>query len=176
MVSTNELKINQFLQRLKVEIYRDIKISTGKGVPYTEVAEKALEAEEAELKVVKTLEIRRNVNMARRNANLGKGTRPEFNGGKRKFPQGQGQRQDPSKHPATGQQMQSTPNQKILCPNCGKPHKGECLLGGRACYTYGKTVYFPRDYPSTSGVQKKVPARVFTMTAIDTEVDPSVVA
>ena len=47
-------------------------MSIGKGVPYTEVAEKALEAEEAELKVVKALEIRRN--MARRNANFEKGT------------------------------------------------------------------------------------------------------
>ena len=103
MVSTNELKVNQFLQGLKAEIYRDIKMATGKGVPYTEVAEKALEAEEAELKVVKALEIRRNINMARRNANFGKGTQPGFNSGKRKFSQGQRQRQDPSKCPAVGQ-------------------------------------------------------------------------
>ena len=56
MVGTNELKVNQFLQGLKAEIYRDIKMSTGKGVPYMEIAEKALETEEAELKVVKALE------------------------------------------------------------------------------------------------------------------------
>ena len=30
IVSTNELKVNQFLQGLKAEIYRDIKMSTGK--------------------------------------------------------------------------------------------------------------------------------------------------
>ena len=50
-----------------------------------EIAEKAIETEEAELKVVKALEIRRNINMARRNANFGKGTQPRFNTGKRKF-------------------------------------------------------------------------------------------
>lgn len=151
MVSTNELKVNQFLQGLKAEIYRDIKMATGKGVPYTEVAEKALEAEEAELKVVKALEIRRNINMARRNANFGKSPQPGFDGGKRKFPQGQGQRQDPLKHPATGQQMQSNSTQKVTCPKCGKPHKGECLFGSKVCYTCGKTGHFSRECPSTSG-------------------------
>ena len=35
IVGTNELKVNKFLKGLKVEIYRDIKMATGKGVPYT---------------------------------------------------------------------------------------------------------------------------------------------
>ena len=151
-------------------------MSIGKGVPYIEVAEKALEAEEAELKVVKALEIRRNINKARRNANFGKGTQPGFNGGKRKFPQGQEQRQDPSKRPAVGQQMQPILNQKVTCPKCEKPHKSECLFGSKVCYTCGKTGHFSRECPSTSGEQKKVPACMFTMTTTDAEADPSVVA
>ena len=70
--------------------------------------------------------------------------------------------------------MQSNSTQKVTCPKCGKPHKGECLFGSKVCYTCGKTGHFSRECPSTSGEQKKVPARVFTMTTTDAEADPSV--
>ena len=92
MVSTNELKVNQFLQGLKAEIYRDIKISAHKDMLYAEVAEKALEAEEAELRVIKAQEIRRNINLARRNTTFGRGSQPGTSGNKRKWQQNQGER------------------------------------------------------------------------------------
>ena len=61
MASRNELKVNQFLQGLKTEIYRDVQISAHKDMPYAEVADKALEAGEAELMVIRAQEIRKNI-------------------------------------------------------------------------------------------------------------------
>lgn len=58
---TNELKVNKFLEGLRVEIYRDIKMSTTRGIPYLELAEKALEVEEAELGVIKAQKVQRNI-------------------------------------------------------------------------------------------------------------------
>ena len=79
MVSTNELKVNQFLQGLKAEIYRDVKISAHKDMLYAEVAEKA-QAEEAELRVIKAQEICRNINMVRRNTTFRRGSQPGASG------------------------------------------------------------------------------------------------
>ena len=70
---------------------------------YAEVVEKALEAEEAELRVIKAQEIRRNINMARRNTTFGRGSQPGASGNKRKWQQNQGERQEPQKRQATGQ-------------------------------------------------------------------------
>ena len=53
MVSTNKLKVNQFLHGLKVEIHKIIKMFDYKGVPYIEVVEKAIKAKEAKLRVMK---------------------------------------------------------------------------------------------------------------------------
>ena len=47
MVVTNELKVNQFIQGLKKTIVRDLKIGGIKGAPFAEIADRALEAEQA---------------------------------------------------------------------------------------------------------------------------------
>ena len=48
MVVTNELKMNQFIQCLKKTILRDLKAGGIKGVPFAEIADRTLKAEQAE--------------------------------------------------------------------------------------------------------------------------------
>ena len=48
IVATNELKVDQFIKGLKKTIVRDLKSSGIKGVPFAEIADRALEAEKAE--------------------------------------------------------------------------------------------------------------------------------
>ena len=65
-------------------------MATYRGMPHAEVAGKALEVEEAEQRVVKAIEARRTVSMARRQV----ARKGNLSGGeqtKRKWPQGLGQ-------------------------------------------------------------------------------------
>ena len=48
MIATNELKVDQFIQGLKKTIVRDLKLGGIKGVPFAEITDRALEAEQAE--------------------------------------------------------------------------------------------------------------------------------
>ena len=47
MVATNELKVDQFIQSLKKTIVRDLKSRGIKGLPFAEITDRALEAEQA---------------------------------------------------------------------------------------------------------------------------------
>ena len=48
MVATNELKVDQFIQGLKKTIVRDLKAGGIKGLPFAGIADRALQAEQAE--------------------------------------------------------------------------------------------------------------------------------
>ena len=89
-------------------------------MPYAEVANKALEVEEAELRVIKAQEIRRYINMVRRNTSFGRGSQSEASGNKRKWQQNQGERQEPQKGQATGQHIQSTFTRGLFVLNVRK--------------------------------------------------------
>ena len=48
MVATKELKVDEFIQGLKKTVMRDLKRGGIKGVPFAEITDRALEAEQAE--------------------------------------------------------------------------------------------------------------------------------
>ena len=48
MVATNELKVDQFMQGLRKTIVRDLKSGGIRGIPFAQIADRALDAEQAE--------------------------------------------------------------------------------------------------------------------------------
>ncbi|CAA0822151.1 Unknown protein [Striga hermonthica] len=58
MVSTDALKIDRFLEGLKPEVYRDVCMAGVHGSTYSQVAERALIAEQAELEIRNAVETR----------------------------------------------------------------------------------------------------------------------
>ncbi|XP_073016620.1 uncharacterized protein [Primulina eburnea] len=68
-----------------------------------------------------------------------------------------------------------TDSERPLCPKCGKPHKGECLIGSGRCYRckeMGHTVY---NCPLSFG-KEKVQGRIFTITKEGANPDASVIS
>ncbi|XP_022865717.1 uncharacterized protein LOC111385546 [Olea europaea var. sylvestris] len=63
------------------------------------------------------------------------------------------------------------------CPRCGGQHTAACPIETRTCYIYGKVGHLARACPGNPNPieQKKVPARVFTITRSDAEANPVVV-
>ncbi|CAA0821425.1 Unknown protein [Striga hermonthica] len=61
MVSTDALKMERFLEGLKPELYRDVYMAGVHGSTYSQVAERALVAEQAELKIRNAVEDRRQL-------------------------------------------------------------------------------------------------------------------
>ena len=59
MVNTDALKVERFLEGLRPELYRDVNMAGIQGVTYSQVAERALVAEQAELRISRAQEIRR---------------------------------------------------------------------------------------------------------------------
>ena len=53
LVGTNELKIEQFVEGLKLELFRDVTVSESEGMNFSRVVEQALKAERAQRKIVK---------------------------------------------------------------------------------------------------------------------------
>ena len=52
-MSTSELKVEQFVEGLRPEIFRDVTVGEMEGMTYLIVVEKALRAERAQRKVIK---------------------------------------------------------------------------------------------------------------------------
>ena len=51
LVGTNELKIEQFVECLKLELFRDVTVSESEGMTFARVVEQALKAERAQRKI-----------------------------------------------------------------------------------------------------------------------------
>ena len=52
IVTTNELKVEQFVEGLKPEIFRDVTVGESEGISYAKVVEQALKAERAQRKIL----------------------------------------------------------------------------------------------------------------------------
>ncbi|XP_075473878.1 uncharacterized protein LOC142504924 [Primulina tabacum] len=130
-------KGEHFLRGLKPEIRRDVHMS--KVVTYQEIVERALLAEHDEQEIEKERQLRRQVFQAR-----GQGSSVNVRGGYK----GKGKMEQRSRLP-----LPPTDSERPLCSKCGKPHKGECLIG--------------------SG---KVQGRIFTITKEGANPDASVIS
>ncbi|XP_075494724.1 uncharacterized protein LOC142532288 [Primulina tabacum] len=114
----NKDKGEHFLRGLKSEIRRDVHMS--KLITYQDIVERTLLAEHDEQEIEKERQLRRQAFQAR-----GQGTSTIVRGGHK----GKGkmeQRNKPS--------LPSSYTEQPVCPKCGKPHKGECLVGSGRCY------------------------------------------
>ncbi|XP_073064078.1 uncharacterized protein [Primulina eburnea] len=152
-------KGEQFLRGLKPEIIRDVHIS--KVVTYQEIVERALLAEHDEQEIEKERQLRRQVFQAK-----GQGSSVNVRGGYK----GKGKMEQRSRLP-----LPPTDSERALCPKCGKPHKGECLIGSGRCYRckeMGHTVY---NCPLSFG-KGKVQGRIFTITKEGANPDASVIS
>ncbi|XP_073294507.1 uncharacterized protein [Primulina huaijiensis] len=128
-------KGEHFLRGLKPEIRRDVHMA--KVITYQDIVESALLAEHDEQEIEKERQLRRQAFQAR-----GQGTSASTRGGYK----GKGKMEQRSKH-----SVPSSGTERPLCPKCGKPHKGECLVG-------------------------KVRGRIFTMTKEGANPDSSVIS
>ncbi|CAA2961057.1 uncharacterized protein LOC111377914, partial [Olea europaea subsp. europaea] len=125
---------------------RDVSMIGIQDVSYSQIAERALVAEQAEQRISRAQEARRH------------------------FRQGQEQRWPRNDNKRTFQGQ-------IQKPKCGGQHTGACPIETRTCYVCGKVGHLARACPSNPNPieQKKVPARVFTITRSDAEANPVVV-
>ncbi|XP_022856219.1 uncharacterized protein LOC111377372 [Olea europaea var. sylvestris] len=136
IVNSEVLKVERFLEGLRPELYRDVSMAGIQDVLYSQIVERALVAEQAELRISHAQE----------------GKRPRIDQGKASTAQ-------------------------LSCPKCVGQHTGACPIETRTCYVCGKVGHLARACPSNLNPmeQKKVPARVFTITRSDAETNPSVV-
>ncbi|XP_073269352.1 uncharacterized protein [Primulina huaijiensis] len=65
--------------------------------------------------------------------------------------------------------------ERPLCPKCGKPHKGECLVGSGRCYRCKEIGHTALKCPLSSD-KGKVQGRIFTMTKEGANPDSSVIS
>ncbi|XP_022856836.1 uncharacterized protein LOC111377914 [Olea europaea var. sylvestris] len=178
MVNTEVLKVERFLEGLRPELYRDVSMARILDVSYSQIPERALVAEQAEQRISRAQE-------ARRQFRQGQGQHWPRKDKKRSF---QGQNQKPKFQPRQGQQHWDQGKRPMIdqgkasttqpsCPKCGGQHTGACPIETRTCYVCGKMGHLARACPGNPNPmeQKKVPARVFTITRSDAETNPSVV-
>ncbi|XP_075504524.1 uncharacterized protein LOC142541964 [Primulina tabacum] len=65
--------------------------------------------------------------------------------------------------------------QKPLCPSCGKPHKGECMIGSNNCFKCGRAGHIAR-FRSPITRKEKAKGCIFTMTKEDINPNSSVIS
>ena len=190
MVATNELKVDQFIQDLKKTIVRDPKAGGIKGVPFAEIVDRALEAEQAEKDILDEERAIRERQARQAHQNF----RPGYQGGiggqtqvqcpqdaKRKMTPFQQPRPDQGKHPKTDQK--NTTTSLPQCVVCDKFYDGECRKAAELCYRCGKRGHFIKNYPEAANDQKKPGSRLYdladtkigTDVEVTTEADPSVI-
>ncbi|XP_073017853.1 uncharacterized protein [Primulina eburnea] len=118
IVENDKDKGEHFIRGLRPEIRRDVHMA--KVVSYQDIVERALLAELDEQEIEKERQLRRQTFQAR-----SQGASPSSRGGF-KWKGKLEQRNKPS--------LPSSDTERPLCPKCGKPHKGECLIGSGRCY------------------------------------------
>ncbi|XP_073031332.1 uncharacterized protein [Primulina eburnea] len=152
-------KREHFIGGLRPEIRRDVHMA--KVVSYQDIVERALLAELDEQEIEKERHLRRQTFQAR-----SQGASPSSRGGFK----GKGkmeQRNKPS--------VPSSDVERSLCPKCGKPHKGECLVGSGRCYRCKEMGHTAQKCPLSSD-KGKVQGRIFTMTKEGANPDSSVIS
>ncbi|XP_073298495.1 uncharacterized protein [Primulina huaijiensis] len=140
-------KGEHFLRGLKPEIRQDVhmtKVST-----YEDIVERALLADHDEQEIEKEQKLRRQAFQAR-----GQGASAIVRGGHK----GKGKMEQRSKP-----LVPSSDIERPVCPKCGKPHKGECLVGSGRCYRCKEMGHTAQKCPFSSD-KAKVQGRIFTMT------------
>ncbi|XP_073304138.1 uncharacterized protein [Primulina huaijiensis] len=105
-------KGEHFFRGLKPKIRRDVHMS--KVVTYQDIVERALLAEHDEQEIEKERQLRRQAFQDR-----GQGANANV----------KGKMEQRSKPP-----VPSSDTGRPVCPKCGKPHKGECLVGSGRCF------------------------------------------
>ncbi|XP_075499238.1 uncharacterized protein LOC142537622 [Primulina tabacum] len=149
-------KGEHFLRGLKPEIRIDVHMS--KVVTYQDNVERALLAEHDEQEIEKERQLRRQAFQAR-----GQGASADVRGGHN----GKGKMEQRNK-PI----VPSSVTERPLCPKCGKPHKGECLVGSRQCFRCKEMGHTALKCPLSSG-KGKVQGRIFAMTKESVNPDDS---
>ncbi|XP_073314710.1 uncharacterized protein [Primulina huaijiensis] len=159
IAENNKDKGEHFLRGLKPEIRRDVHMA--KVITYQDIVEKALLAEYDEQEIENERQLRRKAFQAR-----GQGTSTSTRGGYK----GKGKMEQRNKPSAPSSNME-----RPLCPKCGKPHKGECLVGSGRCYRCKEMGHTAQKCP-LSYDKRKVQGRIFTMTKEGTHPDSSVIS
>ncbi|XP_073275429.1 uncharacterized protein [Primulina huaijiensis] len=152
-------KGEHFLRGLKQEIRRDVHIA--KVITYQDIVKRALLAEHDEQEIEKERQLRRQAFQAR-----GQGTSASTRGGYK----GKGKMEQRSKP-----SVPSSGTERPLCPKCGKPHRGECLVGSGRCYRCKEIGHTAQKCPLSSD-KGKVQGRIFTMTKEGANPDSSVIS
>ncbi|XP_075483675.1 uncharacterized protein LOC142523828 [Primulina tabacum] len=132
-----------------------------KAITYQDIVERALLAEHDEQDIEKEWQLRRQSFQAR-----GQGTSTSTRGGYK----GKGKMEQRNKPSAPSSEME-----RPLCPKCGKPHKGECLVGSGRCYRCKEMGHIAQKCP-LSYDKGKVQGRIFTMTKEGANPDSSVIS
>ncbi|XP_073035210.1 uncharacterized protein [Primulina eburnea] len=152
-------KGEHFIRGLRPEIRRDVHMA--KVVSYQDIVERALLAELDEQEIEKERQLRRQTFQAR-----SQGASPSSRGGFK----GKGKMEQHNKP-----SMPSSDVERSLCPKCGKPHKGECLVGSGRCYRCKEMGHTAQKCPLSSD-KGKVQGRIFTMTKEGANPDSSVIS
>ncbi|XP_075492431.1 uncharacterized protein LOC142530482 [Primulina tabacum] len=140
-------KGEHFLRGLKPEIKRDVHMA--KAITYQDIVERALLAEHDEQEIEKEQEMKRQAFQAR-----WQGTSTNVRGGYK----GKGKMEQHNKP-----SLPSLDTERPLCPKCGKPHKGECLVGSDRCYRC-KEMRHTTQKCSLSSDKEKIQGSIFTIT------------
>ncbi|XP_075521454.1 uncharacterized protein LOC142554675 [Primulina tabacum] len=152
-------KGEHFLRGLKPEIRRDVHVY--KVVTYQDIVERALLAEHDEQEIEKERQLRRQTFQAR-----GQGTSANIRGGHK----GKGKIEQRSKPP-----VPFSDTERQVCLKCGKPHKGECLVGSGRCFRCKEMGHTALKCPLSSG-KGKFQGRIFAMTKESVNPDSSVIS
>ncbi|XP_073063958.1 uncharacterized protein [Primulina eburnea] len=152
-------KGEHFLRGLKPDIRRDVHMS--KVVKYQDIVERALLAKHDEKDIEKERQLRRQAFQAR-----GQGASANVRGGHK----GKGKIEQCSKP-----SVPSFDTERQVCPKCGKPHKGECLVGSGRCFRCKEMGHTTLKCPLSSG-KGKVQGRIFAMTKESVNPDSSVIS
>ncbi|XP_075486354.1 uncharacterized protein LOC142525957 [Primulina tabacum] len=132
-----------------------------KVITYQDIVERVLLAEHDEQEIEKERQLRRQAFQAR-----GQGTSTNVRGGHK----GKGKMEQRNKS-----SLPSSDTERPLCHKCGKPHKGECLVGSCRCYRCKEMGHTAQKCPLSSD-KGKVQGRIFTRTKEGANPDSSVIS
>ncbi|XP_075518290.1 uncharacterized protein LOC142552399 [Primulina tabacum] len=159
IAENNKDKGEHFFRGLKPDIRRDVHMS--KVITYQDIVERALLAEHDEQEIEKERQLRRQAFQAR-----GQGASANVRVGHK----GKGKVEQRNKPPSI-----SSDTEQPVCPTCGKPHKGECLVGSGRCFRCKEMGHTAQKCP-LSPDKGKVQGRIFAMTKESANPDSSVIS